>query len=160
MLLGMGGALILIGLFAAYMAYELYAAQSRFESWPTTPGKILSIDIQPRLKPAVSATASSASHRYWMVVVSYEYVVNGRALIGTTFSNSPKMENLDQYPKPTKALTESLAQYPVGELVTVHYSKDMPERSLLEIETGGARPFIIAAALAIVLGLLCLVFAL
>ncbi len=124
---------ILILSFLRYLIYRLRISEKTLLNWPTAQGRILSISIQPLLRPAVSGKASSSTHRYWMVAVSYEFHIGNKQYLGERLSNSPPMENIEMHSQPSIHLQSYLTRYPVGKEITVHYNPDKPEESLLEI---------------------------
>lgn len=77
-----------------------------------------------------------------MVLVDYEYTVNGKSYTGSNLSNSPPMESENIHSQPSSTLTDYLTRYPVGREVSIYYSPDHPEKSFLEIVTGGYKGFL------------------
>jgi hypothetical protein len=151
MFLGIGVAALAAAAFLGWIGYQLKESELVFLNWPTVSGKITSIDVQEKSKAAVSGKASSASHVYWMVVVTFDYVVGGKTYTGDRLSNSPPMENTDFHDQPSPALKMYSDRYPVGQEVQIHFNPSQPEKSYLEIRTGGAQGFLYFATGSLVL---------
>ena len=154
MLVGIGFTALFAAVFLGYIGNLIYSSEQSFLNWPTVQGRILSVDVQSMAKAAVSGTATSTMQNYWMVLISYKYVIAGHEYTGDRLSNSPPMENEDTHAKPSTALTVYLDRYPAGSDVQVHYNPDKPERSFLEISTSSSRSYLYVAAGSLILALL------
>lgn len=141
-------------LFLGYLAWELWHSEQTLLARQTVLGRILSIEIKNQARATVSGKANSQTMNYWMVSVTYEYVVGEKTYIGDRLTNHPLLENVDQHAQPSADLMAYLQRYPVGSSVTVHYDQNNPENSILEIDTSGAKNFFVAAIGAFCFGMI------
>ena len=147
-----GAASIVAALFFGYLGRLLLQSEEALLSMPKTNGKIKTIEIQKIWKHA-SSSKSSSQNQFWMIVVSYEYVVNGKTYEGKNLSNSPLMESIYIHSTPSAALLSLQQKYAAGKEVEVFYSAADPQKSLLEISSTGAKHFFIAALISLFLAI-------
>jgi Protein of unknown function (DUF3592) len=142
--------------FLAYLTMQLYDSEKKFLDWSTTDGQITDIALVKRTKPAVSGTATSATHPYWVIDVRYEYSVAGKVWIGNRLSTSPPQEPADLNRQPSEALNLYVQRYPVGTTVKVHYAPGNHALSVLELKPGEYRKFAYVTVAGLVIFVLAL----
>ncbi len=148
MILGITTLALFTAVFLGYLGYRMHLSEQYLLQRPITSGRILSIEVKSQFRQSVRATAGGSLQNYWMVAVTYEYIVDGKTYVGNRLSDSPPMESVNIHTKPSTALTDYLARYPVGQIVQVHYDTNNPEKSLLEIDTSGSKYFLYTALIA------------
>ncbi len=147
-----GAASIIAALFFGYLGRLLLQSENALLAMPKTSGKIKTIDIQKIWKHA-SSPKSTSQNQFWMIVVSYEYVVNGQTYEGKDLSNSPPMESIYVHSTPSVALLSLQKKYAAEKEVEVFYSASDPQKSFLEISSTGAKNFFIAALISLFLAI-------
>ena len=121
----MGGAMIALLIFGtAYKYWEVRKASH----WLRTPGKVLSAKAVAR-RVRTAETRSSAKGGADRQVrnfaeVRYEYRVRGKRFVGNRVSLG---EDLGDF-----QVAETLARYPEGKAVVVHYDPGRPDQAVLE----------------------------
>ncbi|HEX3051686.1 MAG TPA: DUF3592 domain-containing protein [Aggregatilineaceae bacterium] len=92
---------------------------ARFRSWPTAIGKI----TQSRVKFDGPLDDPEFSHAY-VPDIGYKYIVNGVTYTGTAYA--------DRDPDLEDTVRELVAQYPLGQTITVRYDARYPRDSIIE----------------------------
>ncbi|MDD5296862.1 MAG: DUF3592 domain-containing protein [Rhodocyclaceae bacterium] len=146
-LLALAAASLLMGAFLGYVTWTLKETEKTLLAWPTVPGTIRSIAVEARPK-STRVINTGPVKLVWMVVVSYDYEVGGKACLGDKVSNAAVYQDLDVYAQPTAILTDYLTRYPAGSSVTVHYNPAQPQQGYLELDVSGSRMFLWATLVA------------
>lgn len=152
-MLGIIAVALFIAIFVGYLGYQMRLSEENLLQRPITSGRILAIEVKSQFRQPVRATAGGQLQNYWMVAVTYEYIVDGKTYVGNRLSNSPPMESVNIHTKPSSALTDYIARYPVGQIVQVHYDTNYPEKSFLEIDISGSKYFLYTAFIALLISL-------
>ena len=107
--------------------------------WREAPGKVVLSEVDQR-----GSSVSSSRYAYFVPIVHYTYVVNGRERQGTRLRfGLPRSRS----PSGARAM---LAPYPVGAAVTVRYDPDDPDQAVLEPAKGSLNLLLAAIAGALV----------
>ena len=113
----------LIGLLGALWAGLAYrratALVEAAQRWLDAPGKIVSSQVDRR-------GGSSGRNQYYVPLVSYTYVVNGRERAGSRLRFGTART------RSRAAAEKLLAPYPAGAEIKVRYDPDNPDQSVLE----------------------------
>ena len=135
--LGIFVALIgLVGMLWGGLAHRsARAAVAAAERWPSAPGKILATEPQRR-------GGSSGRNQYYVPLVRYSYVVNGREREGSRLRFGYTSA------RSRGGAEAMLAPYPVGAEVKVRYDPDNPDQSVLEPGKTSANMLFLAIACA------------
>lgn len=120
-----GSLMILLLIFGTlYKYWEVRKA----DKWLSVPGRIISAQARARrMKKARGVTQAEAGADEDMVNfadIKYEYRVKGKTYKGSRVSIG---EDLGDH-----AVEDTIARYPAGSTVTVHYNPDRPEQAVLE----------------------------
>ncbi len=116
-------------------AYNLIAATSKAQHWPSTNGSINHVEI-------IGPTAFERGHTTFGVKVFFDYTVNGHSYsnVQGTFGDlkpTPMSINIGSVSAENK--DELVAKYPKGKSVSIYYNPEAPGESMLDrdITLGG-----------------------
>jgi hypothetical protein len=157
--LKLGIGVFMIALFLGYVGWTLLKTEKFLGTWPTTQGKVISIEIK-KIPKNVSVNKRGQTIVVWAVIIDYTYSIRGTTYHGTIISNSAEYEDTSVYTQPTKALTQYLTKYPTESEVTVYYNPSKPEKSILEIDDTGSVYFLAIALVALISSIGLIVFSL
>ena len=107
---------------AIYKTLQVRAARQ----WPSTPGRVVVSNSELR-EVKVLDSEREAGHRFEQrnfANIVYEYSVSGQKLRNNRVSIGEDLGNFQ--------VAETIAKYPVGALVTVHYNSRHPREAVLE----------------------------
>jgi hypothetical protein len=114
-----------VGLAILAYALVLIVVAVRASAWPVTPGKIVAAGVD-------EITSDEESIRSFKPCITYAYEVNGRQYRGGRVTVAmPFASNISWLSRRT------LAKYPVGTHVDVHYNPKNPRESVLHPWTAG-----------------------
>jgi hypothetical protein len=125
----------LLALVIGFVSYKAIISGKRFLKLPTVTGRILSIEIKKQPYSFSRSSGSGGISLMWMILVEYEYTVEGKKYIGHRLSNREYMESVWINEQPSIKLTKYLERYPVGKAVDVRYYPKDPQWSLLDVDT-------------------------
>ncbi|MCE9584770.1 MAG: DUF3592 domain-containing protein [Planctomycetes bacterium] len=114
---------IIFFLIGAGLIYGGRRTQARYDSYPTTKGRVVSSRIEE------SQGSDGHRDRLYGVRAEYTFAVEGKAYAGHTVH--PMMESSSSH---SSAVNE-LARYPAGKEVDVHYNPADPSSCFLECKT-------------------------
>jgi hypothetical protein len=134
---GLAAALGALVLAANLLAFRL---DERVRAWPTTPGRLLGVDVVYDTVGIWYGRRSNIPMRERRFHVRYSYTVAGVPHVGSQIGAHAA----------TARVNGQRNRYVVGQTVTVHYNAADPGETVLET------PFPAVAALGIVLGLVLL----
>jgi hypothetical protein len=155
--LKLGIGVFMMSLFLGYVGWTLLKTEKFLSTWPTTQGKVVSVEIK---KIPKSFGSRSPVKLVWAATIDYTYSIRGTTYHGTIISNSVEYEDTSIYTQPTKALTQYLTKYPTESEVTVYYNPSKPEKSILEIDDTGSVYFLAIALVALISSIGLIVFSL
>jgi hypothetical protein len=121
-------ALLILAAFAGLLAFATiykYFEVRIASRWPSVPGRVVSSKTVQRKAGAIGHEEKDAELRNFAEVV-YEYVVQGQSYRADRVSIG---EDLGNY-----RVEETLAKYPAGAHVMVHYNPTKPSEAVLERE--------------------------
>ena len=145
--LGIGGYLL-----AFVLGSPLLKEGKASEAWPSTTGVVIESKLSSRR--VTGGGKNAGSHTRYFPVVKYTYEVDGieftgdRLRVGGQEGDEAEMRSI-------------LDQYPVGSKVTVFYSPDAPQQSVLRTGVfGGTYVALVFGIIMLVVGALMLFFVL
>jgi len=109
---------ILLGAFFLWIGVKILHTANASKSWPTVTGKVVSSSVGTQRGDKGGITYHGE--------VLYEYVVDGKTLSSHELSFGDYGSNDPSHAR------EVVNKYPVGTVVTVHYSPSNPEKAVLE----------------------------
>jgi hypothetical protein len=142
LLIAVGGACLL------YRSVRLITVGLQSEQWPTTPGRIVSLEVREERTVKWNVIRS----QYHSPAIRYEYLVDDTAYVSNViaFSMTPYFDR--------RSRRQIEEEYPIGKIVAVHYNPRKPEVATLQ--TGSSvsdlKPLGIGILLSVV-GLLSLI---
>ena len=143
--LGIGGFLL-----AFVLGTPLLTEGKASESWPSTTGVVIESKLSSRR--VTGSGKNAGSHTKYFPVVKYTYEFNGTAFTGDRIRIGGQEGDEAE-------MRSILDQYPVDSEVTVFYSPEAPEQSVLRTGTsGGTYIALISGITMLVIGALMLLF--
>ena len=116
-----------VGIVLFAIGYSFYEDAMAVSGWPTTTGTITSSRVVSQTERDRRETRRE--YTYYRAEVEYRYTVDGQRYTSDDIGSSGYRTTDRQ------EIESTVAQYPVGETVTVYYDPEKPERAVLTTET-------------------------
>ncbi|MET1078642.1 MAG: DUF3592 domain-containing protein [Pseudomonas sp.] len=114
--------------FFALVGWNQYMEYRAAKNWPSVNGTINGIRVESHTNTRSNDNGLRRTETRYEVKARYQYEVKGMHYTGHRISLNSSTHSYSS----RSSAESTLAQYPVGKVVTVYYNPEQPDKSLLQ----------------------------